>query len=53
MGNGKLLDDGKVRKLEVKEGDRILFSKYTGTEIKLDGKDRLILREEDILAVIE
>ena len=53
VGNGKLLDDGKVRPLEVKAGDRILFSKYSGTEIKIAGEDRLILREEDILGIIE
>ena len=53
VGNGKVLEDGSVRKLEVKAGDRILFSKYSGTEIKVDGQERLILREEDILGIIE
>lgn len=53
VGNGKILEDGSVRKLEVKEGDRILFGKYSGTEVKLDGQDHLILREDDILGVIE
>ena len=53
VGNGKVLEDGNVRKLEVKAGDRILFSKYSGTEIKIDGQERLILREEDILGIIE
>jgi chaperonin GroES len=52
-GNGKVLEDGKVRPLDVKAGDRILFSKYAGTEIKIDGEDLLILREEDVLGVIE
>jgi chaperonin GroES len=52
-GNGKVLEDGKVRPLDVKAGDRILFSKYAGTEIKLDGEEHLIMREEDILGVIE
>ena len=53
VGNGKILEDGKVRKLEVKKGDRILFGKYSGSEIKLDGEEHIILREEDILAVLE
>jgi chaperonin GroES len=53
VGNGKVLEDGTVRKLDVKEGDRVLFGKYSGTEVKLDGEDVLILREDDILGVIE
>jgi chaperonin GroES len=53
VGNGKVLEDGTVRKLDVKPGDTILFGKYAGTEIKIDGEDRLILREDDILGVIE
>ena len=53
VGNGKALKDGKVRPLEVKVGDRILFGKYTGNEVKIDGEDHLILREEDVLGVIE
>ena len=52
-GNGKVLEDGKVRPLDIKAGDRVLFSKYAGTEIKLDGVEHLIMREEDILGVIE
>jgi chaperonin GroES len=52
-GNGKVLEDGKVRPLDVKAGDRVLFSKYAGTEVKLDGEEHLIMREEDILGVIE
>ncbi|HEX9241668.1 MAG TPA: co-chaperone GroES [Anaeromyxobacter sp.] len=52
-GNGKVLEDGKVRPLDVKAGDRILFSKYAGTEVKIDGEEHLIMREEDILGVIE
>jgi chaperonin GroES len=52
-GNGKVLEDGKVRPLDVKAGDRVLFSKYAGTEIKIDGEEHLIMREEDILGVIE
>ncbi|HZH02788.1 MAG TPA: co-chaperone GroES [Myxococcaceae bacterium] len=53
VGNGKVLEDGKVRPLDIKAGDTILFSKYAGTEIKLEGKDLLILREEDVLGVVE
>ncbi len=53
VGNGKVLDNGKLRQLDVKEGDLILFGKYTGTEIKIDGEEHLILREDEVLAVIE
>ena len=53
VGNGKVLEDGKVRPLDIKAGDRVLFSKYAGTEVKLDGVEHLIMREEDILGVIE
>ena len=53
VGTGKVHEGGKVRPLDVKAGDRILFGKYSGSEIKLDGEVRLILREEDILGVIE
>jgi chaperonin GroES len=53
VGNGKVLEDGTVRKIEVKEGDRILFGKYTGNEVKIDGEDALVLRGDDILGVIE
>ena len=52
-GNGKVSDDGKVTPLSVKKGDRILFGKYSGTEIKLEGEEYLIMREDDILGVIE
>jgi chaperonin GroES len=52
VGKGKVLDDGKVREPEVKQGDRILFGKYSGTEIKIDGEDHLILREDDVLGII-
>jgi len=52
VGPGKM-EDGKVLTLDVKAGDRVLFGKYAGTEIKLDGEEPLILREEDILGVIE
>jgi chaperonin GroES len=53
VGNGKTLDDGKVVPLEVKAGDTVLFGKYSGNDIKLDGEEHLILRESDILGVIE
>ena len=53
VGNGKVLEDGKVRKLDVKAGDTVLFGKYSGTEVKIDGEEHLILREDDILGVIE
>jgi chaperonin GroES len=53
VGNGKLGDDGKRVALEVKKGDRILFGKYSGTEVKIDGEEYLIMREEDVLGVIE
>ncbi|MFN7273371.1 MAG: co-chaperone GroES [Gammaproteobacteria bacterium] len=52
-GKGKILEDGKVRALDVKVGDKILFGKYSGTEVKVDGDDLLVMREEDIMAVIE
>jgi len=51
-GKGKVSEEGKVRPLDVKEGDRILFGKYSGTEIKLDGEDFIIMREEEVLGVI-
>ncbi len=53
IGNGKADDKGNVRPLQVKKGDRVLFGKYSGNEIKIDGVDHLILREEDILGVLE
>jgi chaperonin GroES len=53
VGHGKLLDDGSLRKLEVKAGDKILFAKYSGSDIKMDGVEHMILREDDILGVIE
>ena len=53
VGSGKVLEDGSVRKLDIKEGDRILFGKYSGSEVKIDGEDHLILREDDILGVLE
>jgi chaperonin GroES len=52
-GNGRLGDDGKRIPLEIKKGDRVLFSKYGGTEVKVDGEEYLIMREDDILGIIE
>ncbi len=53
VGNGKILEDGKVVPLEIKKGDRVLFGKYSGTEVKVDGEELLMMREEDILGVLE
>ncbi|HET6337017.1 MAG TPA: co-chaperone GroES [Polyangiales bacterium] len=53
VGSGRTLEDGSVRKLDINVGDRVLFGKYSGTEIKIGGEEHLILREEDILGVVE
>jgi chaperonin GroES len=53
VGKGKILENGNVRALDVKVGDKILFGKYSGTEVKVDGEDLLVMREEDVMAVIE
>ena len=53
VGNGKILDNGEKRALDISVGDAILFGKYSGTEIKVDGEELLVMREEDIMAVIE
>jgi chaperonin GroES len=53
VGKGKILEDGNVRPLDVKVGDKILFGKYSGTEVKLDGEELVVMREEDVMAVIE
>jgi len=53
VGTGRILDSGEVRSLAVKTGDLVLFGKYGGTEVKIDGEDHLILREDDILGIIE
>jgi chaperonin GroES len=53
VGKGKLSDDGKVTPLDVKKGDKILFSKYAGTEINIEGEEHLIIREDDVLGVVE
>lgn len=52
IGNGKVGDDGKVRPLDVKVGDRVLFGKYSGQAVKVDGDELLVMREEDIMAVV-
>ena len=53
VGNGKLLDNGELRPLDVKAGDKILFGKYSGTEVKVDGEELIVMREDDIMGVIE
>lgn len=53
VGNGKVLDNGDTRKLDVKVGDKILFGKYAGTEVKIDGEEHLLLREDDVLGVVD
>ena len=52
VGNGKILEDGKVRPLDVKVGDRILFGKWSGTEVRIDGQELLIMKESDVMGVI-
>jgi chaperonin GroES len=53
VGTGKVLDDGSVRPLDIKSGDRVLFGKYSGTEVSINGEEHLILREDDVLGIIE
>jgi len=53
VGHGKILEDGKVRPLDVKVGDKILFGKYSGTEVRVDNEELLVMREEDIMGVVE
>jgi chaperonin GroES len=53
VGNGKIMENGEVRPLDVKVGDKVLFGKYSGTEVKVEGDDLLVMREDDIMAVIE
>jgi chaperonin GroES len=53
IGNGKILEDGKVRALDVKEGDIVLFGKYSGQAVKVDGEELLVMREEDIMAIVQ
>ena len=53
VGNGKILESGEVRALDVKPGDKVLFGKYSGTEIKVDGEELLVMKEDEIMAVFE
>lgn len=53
VGNGKILEDGKVRPLDVKAGDKVLFGKYSGTEVKVGAEELLVMREEDIMGIVE
>lgn len=53
VGEGRMTDDGKVQPMEVKAGDKVVFSKYAGTEVKIDGDELLVIREDDVLGVIE
>jgi chaperonin GroES len=53
VGKGKILEDGSRREMEIKEGETVLFGKYAGTEIKIDGTEHLILREDDVLGIVE
>jgi len=53
VGNGKILEDGSKRELDIKAGDKVLFGKYSGTEVKVNGEELLVMREDDIMAVIE
>ncbi len=53
VGKGKLLESGEVRPLDIKNGDKILFGKYSGTEVKIDGEEYLVMREDDVMAVID
>jgi chaperonin GroES len=53
VGHGRVLENGSIRALDIKKGDRVLFSKYSGTEINLDGTEHLIVREDDVLGIVE
>ena len=53
VGHGKILENGDVRKLDLKKGDKVLFGKYSGTEVKVDGEELLVMREDDVMAVVE
>ena len=53
VGNGKLLDNGELRALDVKAGDKILFGKYSGTEVKVNGEELIVMREDDIMGIVE
>jgi chaperonin GroES len=53
VGNGKVQEDGSIRKLDIKAGDKVLFAKYSGNDIKIDGVEHLIMREDDVLAILD
>ncbi|HET8551285.1 MAG TPA: co-chaperone GroES [Gammaproteobacteria bacterium] len=53
VGNGKILENGELRALDIKKGDKVLFGKYSGTEVKIDGEELVVMKEDDIMAVIE
>jgi chaperonin GroES len=53
VGNGKILESGDVRPLDVKTGDKVLFGKYSGTEVKVDGEELVVMREDDVMAILE
>jgi len=53
VGKGKILENGEIRALDIKKGDKVLFGKYSGTEVKVDGEDLLVMKEDDVMAVIE
>ncbi len=53
VGNGKILENGEIRPLDLKAGDKVLFGKYSGTEVKVEGEELLVMREDDVMAVIE
>ena len=53
VGNGRVLEDGKVRPLDIKTGDRVLFGKYAGNEVKIDGEEHVILKEDDVVGIID
>ena len=53
VGNGKQLDNGEIRALDVKKGDKVLFGKYSGTEVKVDGQELLVMKEDDVMAILE
>jgi len=53
VGNGRVLDNGEIRALDIKAGDKVLFGKYSGTEVKVEGEELLVMKEDDVMAVIE
>ena len=53
VGNGRVLESGEIRSLDIKEGDKVLFGKYSGTEVKVEGEELLVMKEDDVMAIIE